>query len=91
MSFISEVGGFFQDLGEGVTSTIQGIGANIGSQAALNEAQAAAIMAAAASTEMRLQLEAEDKKRRHQLILLIIAFAAIVPLAGLAIVYGLKK
>jgi hypothetical protein len=48
-------------------------------------------MAVAQSTELKLQLEAEDKKRRYNLILYIIAFAAIVPIVGIAIFYGLKK
>jgi hypothetical protein len=91
MAFLADVGSFFKELGEGVTTTIQGIGANIGSQAELNQAQAAAIMAVAQSTELKLQLEAEDKKRRYNLILYIIAFAAIVPIVGIAIFYGLKK
>jgi hypothetical protein len=91
MSFIKDVGGFFKNLGTGITTTVQGIGENIQSQAALNEAQAAAITAIAASTETRLILEAEEKKRQHELILLIIIIAAAVPLIGLGIYYGLKK
>jgi predicted small secreted protein len=91
MSFLQDLGGFFQDLGEGVTSTVRGFGANIQSQAALNEAQAAAITAAAQTTETRLLLDAEQKKRQHQLIIIVLIVAAAVPLIGMAIYYGLKK
>ena len=84
MSFIKDVGGFFINLGTGITENIQ-------SQAAFTEAQAAAITAIAASTETRLILEAEEKKRKHQLLMLIIIIAASIPLLSFAIYYGLKK
>jgi hypothetical protein len=91
MSFFSEVGNFFSDLGEGVTSTVQGFGANIQSQADLNQAQAAAIMAAAASTSERLAYEEAERKRRHQLVLYALGAVLLLTLGGMAIYYGLKK
>jgi hypothetical protein len=89
--FLQEVGGFFSELGTGVTTTVQGFGSNLGSQANLNNAQAEAIMAAARTTEQRLFLEAEQQKRQQNLILFIVAAIVFVPLAGMAIFYGLKK
>jgi hypothetical protein len=91
MAFLQEVGNFFSNLGEGVTTTVQGFGANIQSQADLNQAQAAAIMAAAASTSERLAYEEAERKRKHQLMLILLAALVVVPLAGMAIYYGLKK
>lgn len=91
MAFLQEVGNFFSELGEGVTMTVQGFGANIGSQAELNQAQAAAILAQAQTTETRLMLEEQERRRRHQLFLVIIGAVVLVPLAGMAIYYGLKK
>jgi hypothetical protein len=95
MAFLQDVGSFFKNLGTGVTTTVQGFGENIQSQAALNEAQAAAIIAAsqtaAVTAAARLQMEAEAKKRRDNLILYLVIAIAAVPLLGMAIYYGLKK
>lgn len=95
MAFFQEVGNFFKDLGTGVTTTVQGFGENIQSQAALNEAQAQAIIAAsqtaAQTTAIRLQNEAEAQKRRDNLIVYIIIAIVAAPLLGMAIYYGLKK
>lgn len=95
MAFLQDVGSFFKNLGTGVTTTVQGFGENIQSQAALNEAQAAAIIAAsqtaAATAAARLANEAEAQKRRDNLILYIIIAIAAVPILGIAIFYGLKK
>jgi hypothetical protein len=95
MAFLQDVGSFFKNLGTGVTTTVQGFGENIQSQAALNEAQAAAIIAAsqtaAQTTAIRLQNEAEAQKRRDNLILYIVIAIAAVPVLGMLIYYGLKK
>ena len=81
--------------GTGITTTVQGFGENIQSQAALNEAQAQAIIAAsqtaAQTTAIRLQNEAEAQKRRDDLILYIVIAIAAVPILGMVIYYGLKK
>lgn len=90
-NFLQSVGGFFKDLGQGVTTTVQGFGENIQSQAALNEAQAAQIQANAQATQTKLILDAEQKKRQTQLIMLVLAIIVILPLGGMAIYYGLKK
>jgi len=90
-NFLQSVGGFFKDLGTGVTTTVQGFGENIQSQAALNEAQAAQIQANAQSTQTKLILDAEQKKRQTQLIVFVLAIIVILPLGGMAIYYGLKK
>jgi len=90
-NFLQSVGGFFKDLGTGVTTTVQGFGENIQSQAALNEAQAAQIQANAQATQTKLILDAEQKKRQTQLIMLVLAIIVILPLGGMAIYYGLKK
>lgn len=90
-NFLQGVGDFFQNLGTGVTTTIQGFGENLGSQADLNQAQAAAILAAAQTTEQRLFIEAEQKRRRDQLIMILVIGIIAAPLAGMAIYYGLKK
>lgn len=95
MAFLQDVGNFFKDLGTGVTSTVIGFGENIQSQAALNEAQAQAIIAAsqttAATAELKLRIEAEARQRRDNLILYIIIAIAAVPILGMAIYYGFKK
>jgi hypothetical protein len=91
MAFLQDVGSFFKNLGTGVTTTVQGFGENIQSQAALNEAQAQAIIAASQNAAAQMQIEAEAQKRRDNLILYIIIAIAAVPILGMAIFYGLKK
>ena len=91
MAFLQDVGNFFKNLGTGVTTTVQGFGENIQSQAALNEAQAQAIIAASQNAAAQMQIEAEAQKRRDNLILYIIIAIAAVPILGIAIFYGLKK
>jgi hypothetical protein len=91
MAFLQDVGSFFKNLGTGVTTTVQGFGENIQSQAALNEAQAQAIIAASQNAAAQMQIEAEAQKRRDNLILYIIIAIAAVPILGIAIFYGLKK
>jgi nitrate reductase NapE component len=91
MAFLQDVGNFFKNLGTGVTTTVQGFGENIQSQAALNEAQAQAIIAASQNAAAQMQIEAEAQKRRDNLILYIIIAIAAVPILGMAIFYGLKK
>ena len=91
MAFLQDVGSFFKNLGTGVTTTVQGFGENIQSQAALNEAQAQAIIAASQNAAAQMQIEAEAQRRRDNLILYIIIAIAAVPILGIAIFYGLKK
>lgn len=95
MAFIQDVGSFFKNLGTGLTTTVQGFGENIQSQAALNEAQAQAIIAAsqtaAATAAARIQADAEAKKRRDNLILYIVIAIVAAPVLGMAIYYGFKK
>ncbi len=95
MAFLQDVGSFFKELGGGLTTTVQGFGENIQSQAALNEAQAQAIIAAsqtaAATATLKLQIEAESRKRRDEMILYVIIAIAAVPILGMAIYYGFKK
>lgn len=91
MAFLQDVGTFFNNLGTGITTTVQGFGENIQSQAELNEAQALAIRAAAQTAEQRLFLEAEEKRRRDKLLLIIVIAIVAAPIVGIAIYYGLKK
>jgi len=91
MAFLQDVGNFFKNLGTGVTTTVQGFGENIQSQAALNEAQAQAIIAASQNAAAQMQIEAEAQKRRDNLILYIVIAIAAVPILGIAIFYALKK
>lgn len=89
--FWNGVGGFFQDLGTGVTTTVQGLGDTLTSRAAYTRASAANM---AAETQARREAEAmrqEAQARQQRNILFIAALAIIVPLLGVLIVRSSKK
>jgi hypothetical protein len=90
-NFLEDVGSFFKNLGSGVTGTLQGFAGNLQSQGALNLANAEAIKANAQAAQLKLTLDAENKKRQQQLMLYAILAIAAVPIVGMIIYFTMKK
>ena len=90
-NFLEDVGSFFKNLGSGFTGTLQGFAGNLQSQGALNLANAEAIKANEQAAQLKLTLDAENKKRQQQLMLYAILAIAAVPIVGMIIYFTMKK
>ena len=84
-AFWDGVGGFFQDLGKGVTgivggagSIIGGIGGTIGSRGTVNTAQAGMINSNAQYQLMQIQAEADKQKSQQNIIIAAVIVAALI-------------
>jgi hypothetical protein len=90
-NFFEDVGSFFKNLGTGITTTVQGFGSNLQSQADLNKAQAEQIQANAQATMYKLTLDDANKKRQQELMLYALIVIAAVPIVGMILYFTLKK
>lgn len=97
-NFLEDVGSFFKNLGTGITGTVQGFAGNLQSQGQLNlanaealKAQADLMRANAEATQLRLRLDAENKKRQQEIMLYALIVIAAVPIAGMILYYSFKK
>lgn len=81
-----DIGSFFKSLGEGITSTISGVGASLHSGAAYNNAIANQINANAATAAARLRAQEAQQSREQRLLIFVFLIVVAAPLIGFAII-----
>lgn len=86
MGFFQDLGGFFKDLGQGITGTISGFGANVQSKANYTDSIAAYNLAQAQT----LKQEQKDLAEERKLILLALIVVPVLTFSIAAFVKSKK-
>lgn len=90
MSVLSDVGGFFKGIGDGVVSAVKGIGGSFSAKANYNQSIANLQNAQAAALPTIIEAERQRQEQAHKQAMLIIALLFLVPI-GVILTILMKK